>query len=130
MYKYYQPNKFDIKDKYGDCVVRALSKAFNMSWMETFEATLPFMIKHQCIVNALPLNLEKELMKEFGFTYVPISNKKGTKRPTVATFSKEHKKGTYVLSIANHRVTCVDGDYYDTWDCGYKSLYGYFEKNV
>ena len=26
-YKYYQPNKKDIKDNYGDCVVRALTKS-------------------------------------------------------------------------------------------------------
>lgn len=25
-------------------------------------------------------------------------------------------------------VAVVDGKYYDTWDSGYKSLYGYFEK--
>ena len=29
MYKYYQPNKKDLKDKYGDCTIRALSKALN-----------------------------------------------------------------------------------------------------
>lgn len=27
-YKYYQPNSKDLKDKYGDCVIRALTKAF------------------------------------------------------------------------------------------------------
>lgn len=25
-YKYYQPNDKDLKDQYGDCVVRALTK--------------------------------------------------------------------------------------------------------
>lgn len=28
-YKYYQPNKKDIKDRYGDFVVRALIKVMN-----------------------------------------------------------------------------------------------------
>lgn len=62
-----------------------------------------------------------------GFAYYGISNKKGSKRPTVAGFAKENK-GTYILKVANHVVALVDGIYYDTWDSGYKSLYGYYEK--
>lgn len=27
-YKYYQPNEKDLKDNYGDCVVRALTKSY------------------------------------------------------------------------------------------------------
>ena len=30
-YKYYQPNKKDIKDEYGDCVIRAFTKALDKS---------------------------------------------------------------------------------------------------
>lgn len=30
-YVYYQPNDKDLKDKYGDCQVRALSKALDIS---------------------------------------------------------------------------------------------------
>ena len=67
-------------------------------------------------------------MKELGFEYHGISNKRGTKRPTVDSFAKNHPKGTYILNVANHEVAVVDGKYYDTWDSGYKSLYGYYEK--
>ena len=63
-----------------------------------------------------------------GFEYVGISNKKGTTRPTVESFTKEHKEGTYILRVANHIVASVDGMYYDTWDSGHKSLYGYWIK--
>ena len=35
-YVYYQPNKKDIKDKTGDCQVRALSKALGISWLDTY----------------------------------------------------------------------------------------------
>lgn len=27
-YKYYQPNDKDLKDQYGDCVVRAIDKSY------------------------------------------------------------------------------------------------------
>lgn len=28
-YKYYQPNEKDLKDNYGDCVIRALTKVMS-----------------------------------------------------------------------------------------------------
>lgn len=126
-YQYYQPNKKDLKDEYGDCVMRALTKALGKEWLTVFEEMIPLMREMQCPFNCKPC-YQKYLEEYNGFTYQGISNKKGTKRPTVDSFAKSHKQGTYVLSVANHLVTVVDGKYYDTWDCGYKSLYGYWEK--
>ena len=68
---------------------------------------------------------EKYLLDN-GFKYGIISVKKGSKRPTVESFTKEHKKGTYILRVAHHVVASVDGLYYDTGKCGHKSLYGYW----
>lgn len=45
-----------------------------------------------------------------------------------AEFAQKNKKGTFVLQVANHIITCQDGYYYDIWDCGNHSLYGYWEK--
>lgn len=129
MYKYYQPNKKDLKDKYGDCTIRALSKALGLSWIETFDMTLPFCREYQTsnIFNA-DTQIEREILDRIGFAYYGISNKKGSKRPTVASFAKEHKNGIYIVKVANHVVAVVNGNYYDTWDSGYKSLYGYYKK--
>jgi len=66
-------------------------------------------------------------MAQFGFEYTGVSNKKGSKRPTVKSFALSHPKGKYVVSVARHAVAVVDGVYYDTWDSGYKSLYGWYE---
>ena len=128
-FKYYQPNDKDLKDKYGDCTVRALSKALNCTWLEAFDVMIPFCREYQCsnIFN-LPSGIEREIMEKLGFSYTGISNKKGTKRPTVKSFALSHPTGTYILNVANHEVALVDGIYYDTWDCGYKSLYGYYQK--
>lgn len=125
-YKYYQPNKKDLKDKYGDCVIRALTKAMNKEWLEVFEELLPYARQLQCMPSE-KLCYETYL-KANGFEYVGISNKKGSKRPTVDRFAKDHKQGTYVLNVANHIVAVVDGIYYDKWDCGECCLYGYLEK--
>ena len=126
---YYQPNKKDIKDGYGDCTIRALSKALNLTWIETYLKTVPFCIEYQTpnIFN-LPQKLEAEVMAKLGFTYHGVSNKKGAKRPTVEKFAKEHPVGTFIVNVANHEVAVVDGKYYDTWDCGLRSMYGWYEK--
>ena len=125
-YKYWQPNKRDLKDKYGDCVIRALTKVLNKEWQEVFDDLVPIARELQCMPNGKPC-FEKYL-KDNGFIYHGISNTKGTKRPTVDRFTKDHKKGTYFLRVANHVVASVDGYYYDTWDSGHKPLYGYWEK--
>ena len=126
-YKYFQPNDKDLKDKVGDCQIRALSKALNLTWVQAFDLTIPICRELQTYTFFdSDFNKTKEAMKSLGFEYTGISNKKGSKRPTVQEFAKNHPEGTYVLSLANHVVACVDGIYYDTWNCGYKSLYGYY----
>lgn len=93
MYKYYQPNGKDVKDQYGDCTIRALSKVLGLSWIETFDLTIPFCREYQTpnIFN-VDVKTERDILDKLGFTYYGISNKKGSKRPTVAGFAKEHKK--------------------------------------
>ena len=124
-YKYYQPNKKDIKDEYGDCVIRAFTKVLDMEWVAVFDEMVPVAREVQTMPNNRPA-YEKYLQMK-GLMYKGISNKKGTTRPTVKEFASKHKTGRYVLRVANHLVACVDGVYYDTWDSGYKSMYGYWE---
>ena len=40
-FQYFQPNKLDLKDKVGDCQIRALCKALNLTWTEAFDLTIP-----------------------------------------------------------------------------------------
>lgn len=124
-YKYYQPNEKDLKDEYGDCVIRALTKALNMEWLQVFDEMQPLSREMQVPFNCRPCY--EKYIESKGLIYHGISNKKGTKRPTVDIFAKDHKTGTYILRVANHLVAVVNGFYYDTWDSGEKSLYGYWE---
>lgn len=125
-WKYYQPNKKDLKDKYGDCVIRALTKALGMEWLEVFDDIQPISRELQIPFNCKPC-YEKYLEGK-GFVYHGISNSKGTKRPTVQSFTKEHKEGIYILRVAHHIVAVSEGYFWDTWDSGNKSLYGYWVK--
>lgn len=127
-YIYYQPNQMDLKDRYGDCTIRALSKVMETDWLATFDFTIPYCRKHQ-VPNIwfCPANKRKEIFSEMGYEYHGISNKKGTKRPVVWKFAKDHPNGRYLVNVANHVVAVVDGKYYDTWDSGDKPMYGWFE---
>ena len=127
-YQYFQPNKKDIKDKFGDCTIRALCKALDIEWLDAFDLMIPFCRREQ-IPNIFfaTLDIRKKIMSEIGFSYHGVSNKRGVKRPTVETFAKDHPEGTFILNVANHEVAVVDGKYYDTWNSGYCSLYGYFQ---
>lgn len=126
LFVYYQPNKKDLKDVYGDCVIRALTKALDKDWLTVFDEMQPLSREMQVPFNCKPC-YEAYLQDCYGMRYTGISNKKGTTRPTVYTFAAEHAVGTYVLRLANHLVTVKDGHYHDTWDCGEKCLYGYWE---
>lgn len=125
IYQYYQPNKKDLKDTQGDCVIRALTKALNEDWTTIFDKLVPIARENMCMPNSQ--TCWEPFLASNGFEYHGISNAKGTKRPTVESFTKEHKTGVYVLRVAHHIVCVADGKYYDTWDSGYKSLYGYWE---
>lgn len=125
-YKYFQPNDKDKKDEQGDCVIRALCKVMNKSWLEVFDELLPFARELQCMPNSKPCY--EAFLLNHGFVYQEISNKKGTKLPTVDSFTKDHKDGVYVLRLAHHIIASVDCYYYDTWDSGDCCVYGYWKK--
>lgn len=121
---YYNPNPF--KKTTSDCVVRALAKVTGKSWDTVFKelCDIGFDLK------VMPNDGEawRKYLLDNGFEYRKISVKKGSKRPKVNGFTLENPKGTYVLRVANHIVAVQDGFYYDSWDSGSYSLYGYYEK--
>lgn len=127
-YKYYQPNKKDIKDEVGDCAIRAFTKALNKSWLEVFDELVPFAREHQCLLNQKPA-YQDYLAKQ---NWIYTSNGKVSKTKTVTKFCKEHQIGSYILYVRvgyrTHLVAVVDGIYYDTWDCGQYLVYGYYQK--
>ena len=124
---YYQPNDKDIKDDYDDCVIRALCKAMNKTWLEVFDILMAKARKLQAPAESKPTYTE--VLSEHGFKYYGVSNAKGTKRPTVKQHAAKSKEPC-VMVVANHLVACQDGKFYDTWDSGEKSLYGYWVKEA
>ena len=123
---YFQPNSKDRKNRYGDCVIRAIAGATGQPWQAAFEGLIPYALSAQCMPNGRPCY--EAYLKDHGFTYHGFRTRKGEHRPTVEKFAKEHKEGVYIAFMKNHVVCIRDGKYYDTWDSGNYYLYGYFER--
>lgn len=123
--KYHEyKNENPLKKETSDCVIRALTTATGESWDDIYNQ----LCKIGFELKVTPTSKEswERLLTQKGFVRYTISNKKGTKRPTVLSFTKEHKEETYILQVANHLTVCKDGIYYDIWDCGDSSLYSYW----
>ena len=112
-------------NKACDCVVRAMVTATNEKWEDIYTGLCKLGLEMYDMPNSKPV--WKKYMDNRGFIKNSIKVTKGSKRPTVESFTKEHKLGTYILSVARHLTVCKDGKYIDSWDCGGKSLYGYWE---
>lgn len=111
------------KNKLGcDCVVRAISTAMSEDWITVY--------RELCDLGAelydMPFNKDVfgEYLKRKGWIWHPCKTENG-KRPKVCNFDKANSA---ILRVANHLVYVSNHEYYDTWDCGNKSVYGYWSK--
>lgn len=123
-YKYYQPNNKDIKDKSGDCVIRALTKALDKTWLEVFRELIPYAEAEQNMPNASAVFTK--YIEASGGVWHGIKAEKGRKRMTVKELAK-HTKGVHIAKVAHHIVCIIDGDWFDTFDSGNKPVYGHWE---
>lgn len=104
----------------GDCVVRAISKAFNRDYLETRRE-----------LNRIKRELNFHSYKDTKFIYwylkdyerIILRAVKGEPRVKGYDFTNLYPEGTYILKMASHITVMVDGIIYDTWDCRYRSVY-------
>lgn len=122
-YKYYNPNPQAAR--VGDCTIRAISKALDQRWEETYMSLV------------LQGFLQAD-MPSANSVWGSYLKKKGFKRQmipdqcpdcyTVQEFAQDHPDGTYILALNGHVVAIKDGDYYDTWDSGQEVPVYYWQK--
>lgn len=110
---YYNPNP-DGK-MVGDCVIRAVSKAMDLSWDETYIriALEGFINKDMPSSNSIWGNY----LSSQGFSRYGIPNS-CPDCYTISDFSNDHSEGLYILATGSHVVTLINGNYYDAWDSG------------
>ena len=119
---FFQPNPQDKCNRKGDCHIRAIAAALNCSWLEAYDKMYEIGRRRFDSMSADNIG---DLLIENGFEACKVSPKD---KPTVDEFVEEHPTGTYVLRVAMHVVCVKDGQFYDTWDCGWKSVYRYWAK--
>ena len=110
-----------------DCSVRALSKVLDNDWEESYIGLCAegFIYKDMpSSAYVIGMYLKKRGYKQ---KFIPYICPECT---TVSKFAEEHKVGKFVLVTEEHIVAVVDGDYYDTWDCGDEIVIYYYMEEL
>jgi len=113
MYIFYNPNPKG--SNIGDCVIRALTKACDMTWDDVYLdlMLLGFVIKDMPSAN----HVWGTYLMQNGFQRFALPNT-CPDCYSISDFCNDHPKGTYVLATGSHVITIIDGNYYDSWDSG------------
>lgn len=109
----------------GDCTVRAISKAVNQNWEQTYSgmAVQGFLMFDMPSAN----NVWGAYLKSKGFSRHIIPDE-CPDCYTVADFCNDHPKGTFLLALHGHVVAVIDGNYYDSWDSGNETPIYYWQR--
>ena len=123
MYQYYNCNPNG--NRVGDCVVRAISKALNQSWEDTY---IDLTIQGYLLGDLLSSNaVWGAYLKNKGFTRDIIPND-CPECYTIEDFCNEHPNGTYVIGTGSHAVAVENGVYYASWRSGDETPIYYYKK--
>ena len=123
MYQYYNCNPNG--NRVGDCVVRAISKALNQSWEDTY---IDLTIQGYLLGDLLSSNaVWGAYLKNKGFTRDIIPDD-CPECYTIEDFCNEHPNGTYVIGTGSHAVAVENGVYYDSWRSGGETPIYFYKK--
>lgn len=123
MYIYYNPNP--VGRSVGDCAVRAISKALDISWEDAYAkiATNGYRMgdmpsSDSVWGSVLRMNgFYREGLPDF----CPDCY-------TAEMFCKDNPVGIYVLGFGGHVATVIDGDLFDSWDSSQEIPQYYWSK--
>lgn len=123
MFELYNPNPHGRR--VGDCVVRAISKALNQSWEDTY---IDLTIQGYLMGDLLSSNaVWGAYLKSKGFERDIISND-CPECYTIEDFCNEHTQGTFVIGTGTHCVVVQDGCVFDTWNSSGETPIYYYHK--
>lgn len=112
-------------NRVGDCAIRAVSKALDQSWEETY---IGICLKGFELGDMPSANhILGTYLKGKGFTrhIIPAEY---VDHYTVEDFAGNHPKGTYVLFLDGHVVCVKDGSWFDSWNSGQEIVHYYWKK--
>ena len=112
----------------ADSPVRAIAAAAKISYDEAFKQVAE--VAFQKKLSMWEESVVEQVLKNNGFLVGKVKVPKGSKRPTVQEFAADNPNLIAVLRISHYFVACGYGNYVDTFDCGGKSIYKYYYKNI
>lgn len=118
-YSHFNPNP--AGRNVGDCTIRAVSKALDQEWEETYLglALQGFMMCDMPSANSV----WGEYLRNAGFR-----RELAPENYTVRDFADDHPHGTYILALSGHVVCVQDGTLYDSWPSENEIVLYYWQK--
>ena len=115
--------------KTGDCAIRAVAVATGLGWDKAYLGLSDAGFKVKSAMNDTEA-IQFFLVDMLGWKEGKVRAVKGSRRPTVDSFSRENPNIYAVLRTAHHITCCAKGNYVDIWDCGEQSVYKYWYKEM
>ena len=111
MWQYYLNNP--AGRRVGDCAVRAVSVALNISWEDAYAliTAAGFAMGDMPSSNSV----WGAVLRQHGFSRMNLPDE-CPDCYTAEDFVRDNPHGTYVLGFGNHVATAIDGVIYDAWD--------------
>lgn len=96
----------------GDCTVRALTKALDLTWDQAYS----MLAMQGYIMGDMPSSnaVFGAVLKAHGFKREIIPNE-CPDCYTLEDFANDHPAGTFVVGMSGHVATVIDGVIYDAW---------------
>ena len=97
----------------GDCSIRAVAKALNISWEDAYAKV----VSNGYAMGDMPSSdsVWGSVLRQNGFYREAIPNE-CPDCYTAKDFCKDNPYGIYVLGFGGHVATVIDGDLYDSWN--------------
>jgi hypothetical protein len=114
---FYNPNPKGLKT--SDCVIRALCKATGFGWFHIHKE----LCDRSRELGLMPTDLK--VVEDFLKRHFYDVQKLDVRKPDNTRLRVKDLEGykTVICRCANHIVTFQNGDYFDLFDCGNKSIY-------
>lgn len=121
----YDPNPVQTNGRVGDCAVRAVSKALDLTWEEAYSK----LALNGYLMGDMPNSdiVWGSVLRGDGFIREVLSNT-CPDCYTVKEFCKDHPDGIFVIKSENHVATVVNGNLFDSWNSEMKVPIYYWMK--
>lgn len=122
---HYNPNPVRSDGGVGDCAVRAISKALDLTWEQAYVR----LSLNGYLMGDMPNSdiVWGSVLRAEGFVRETVPNT-CPDCYTVAEFCRDNPEGVFVLKSDSHVATVIDGTLYDSWNSEMKIPVYYWTK--